>query len=211
MKGIEGIDEAKAALLPWLIERAKDAATLKQPLVGMLFLVRDVTEPAAEQLIFSDPLFGHDDVDGWVDELLEQAANACDARTGRVRFVVRIKDDSRYRRFTLHSGPIADALESNRVLAVDDDRAPERSSFVPSETLIDRVLWSLFAAAAISNTAQMVKPTTDDKPSTPKGTGGRPTVASRQYTSVAADTVAQYATRVANEMLKSYRERWKKR
>lgn len=201
-------EETREILLPWLKERAKDSEVLGEPLLIMLMMETD----EGDRPVFSDRWDPKKtSAAALVETLLHEAFEATSGRT-RTRFTIALRGDSRVRRFVL----VTAAEDDDEALVSGESREPTtRSPLIPNESVLDRVLWALFAAAAVSNTAQMVKPTTDDKPTMPKGTGGgrggSPSVASRQYTSVAADTVAQYATRVANEMLKSYRERWKKR
>lgn len=207
---MNGIPEAKAALLPWLKERAKDNAILSEG----LFVTLAMVDTNANRSIFSDRLDvdAHTNVGEFVDLLLQEAADACASRPGRTMFIVAIRGDSRIKRFVLLTNVGEDDEDGALVQSdVVIDTAPDGKRTPFTEAMVDRVLWALWAAAAVANTAEFTKPTYEDKPTKATNTGGKVTVTSRDAKMIAADSIAHYAARIADEMLKKYRERWRKR
>ena len=193
---VEGMEDAEAAIVPWLTERVKDSQILRQQEIAVL-LAQVVEE--REIPIFSDRFDPTaDTVVKFVRELLVSAAEACNRQPGRNRFVVKIKGDSRSKRFTLHAPNVAfegctpQALEA---IGEEIDRSEREAE--------DRKVWTRFAAAVLSNTASFTSaPPGEDKPKKPGTT--------RAWSKVSPDAIVGYAGRVADEMLRAYRARWKK-
>ena len=191
---VEGVEDAEAAIVPWLTERVKDSQILRQQEIAVL-LAQVIEE--REIPIFSDRFDPEKDiVTSFVRELLGSAAEACNRQPGRNRFVVRLKGDSRSKRFTLHAmnvgeeaaaAPLSDPFGFVQAASEGEDRA----------------VWARFAAAVLSNTASFTSaPPAEDKPKKP-GT-------SRAFNKISPEAVVGYAARVADEMLRAYRARWKK-
>lgn len=193
----DGVTEAREVLLTWLKERVKDAEILGQEIVVGLFTPTG-RDDVPERLIFSDRLDPKkNEITAFVETLLDQALEDCERAPGHHRFAVRVRGDSRSKRFSLYMKNVAFegcTPEALAAVARDIDREAEVER--------DQKIWVRFAAAAVANTAAFTKPPEGEKPKKP-GT-------SRAFNMIAPDVVSGYASRVADEMLRAFRARWKR-
>lgn len=197
----DGVVEAREVLLTWIKERVKDAEILAQEIVVGLFTPNDRPDPP-ERLIFSERLDPKKtDLVVFVNDILDQALEDCERAPGHHKFAVRVRGDSRSKRFSLYTKNVA----SERFEGCTPEALARVAQEIEREGIEeeDRKVWVRFAAAAVSNTAQFTKPPTEaDKPKKP-GT-------SRSFNTIAPDVVSGYAVRVADEMLRAFRARWKR-